>query len=202
MGLLNIIKRPKYGYTPEEMEKKLKEALVLREQKSPLEEAIEEAEREAPPRVVSAFIKKRPKTVPKIDPSEKSVFMVSDSFKLLPLFVINGTAVSGVLQKGMVAMFEGEAIEIKAIQEGLQKTQKLYRGNKGSLEIVTKMGLDIPANTPLVFVPKSALKKKPKRKRAKRRKKINPKETEVTLAVPRAIKIVPPVAVPVEIKRQ
>ncbi len=186
MGLLDFLKRPKYGYTPEEVQEKIKQSLVLREQKTPLEEAIEESEVNAAMEDKSVpWVGKPKKAVPNIPPHEKACFLVSNSFKLLPLFVINGRMQSGVLQKGMVAAYQGELICVKAIQEGLQKASRLYRGSRGSIEISTKIGLDIADGTLLEFVDKKNLKSKvsKRKKKRSRKKKINPKETEITLAV-------------------
>ncbi|MBS3061682.1 MAG: hypothetical protein J4215_03815 [Candidatus Diapherotrites archaeon] len=193
MGLLDFLKRPKYRYTPEEVEEKIRQSLVLKGEKTPLEEAIEESDLNT---AVSSDQKRKKKQLVPLA-GQKNRFLVSTSFKLLPLFVVNGKVLSGVLQKGMVAVYNGELISIKAIQEGLQKAQRLSSGSRGSVEIVAKIGLDIPDGTLLEFVPKDQLKKKPKRRKKARKKKINPKETEITLGIRKPPKV--PVSVSVAI---
>ncbi|MBU0635506.1 hypothetical protein KKE06_00600 [Candidatus Micrarchaeota archaeon] len=117
-------------------------------------------------------------------PSEKNVFFVESSFKLPPTFILNGYARSGEIKRNMRTTLNNETIMINSIQSAFKQVGKLGEGQKGSLEITTNIGLDVPDLSELEFSFKT---KKPKRKKRKKAKTKKSRKTPKTIPVPKPI---------------
>ncbi|GEM_PF-4518803 len=183
MGIFDFLKKPKYDYTPQEVEEKIRNATKLREPKTPLEEALEEthspeSENSDATQLIQTRGKKSAQSrILENESNEKNHFLVTESFKLHPLFILKGRVVTGQIHRGMVAHFKNEAIQVRGIQEGLQHAPRLSKNCLGSLEIQSNIGLHIPDGTVMEFKWKKDAKTKKSAKRKKRksskRKKTN-----------------------------
>lgn len=175
MGLLEWLKKPKYDLSPQEIEEKLQGAIIP-EHARKKEEAQEKAEKHEKLRKATKPQRKTPIVIP----GEKNIFFVESSFKLPPMFILNGYPRSGMIRRNMRAAFEEETILVKSVQSEFKRAGKLEAGQRGSIEITASLGLDIPENAELEFGYKTGKTKKTKRKLKRKKRKINAKSTEIT----------------------
>jgi hypothetical protein len=151
MGFLNWFKKPKYDRSKEEVDKIIEKAVI------PLH-----ARKTASPAA------RKPRVLPErkpvvVIPSEKNVFFVENSFKMTDLFILNGYVRSGRIRRNMRTVFNGEKLRIAGVQSNFKKAIQLLQGQRGSIEITTKTGFNLPDNTELEFRFNSKTKRKSRR---------------------------------------
>lgn len=166
MGILNWFKKTKYDRSKEEVEKIMERAVI------PIHARKQTTKTISPRKTTKPVFRPERKPVV-IIPSEKNVFFVENSFKMTELFILNGYVRSGSIKRNMSTVFNGETLRVEGVQSSFKKAGKLEEGQRGSLEINTKTGFNLPENTELEFSfkqkskrrvkkPKPAVPKKPK----------------------------------------
>lgn len=171
MAIIDLFKRPKYERNKQEVDDLLKDAVIPEHAKPKPEPKTSASTRKPKP-----VIERNPVV---IVPSDKNIFFVENSYKMMENFIINGYSRSGEIRRNMSARFGDEIIVVKGIQSAFKKTSKLIQGQRGSLEIITKTGFYLPDKTELEF----SFKPK-KRKHKKRTKPKSTRHTQVTPATP------------------
>ncbi len=115
-------------------------------------------------------------------PSQKNVFFVENSYKMTELFILNGYARSGSIKRNMSTVFNGEKLRIGGVQSSFKKASQLLQGQRGSIEITTRAGFNVPDNTELQFSFKTKAKRRAKKPRPAVPKKPKPLKPQPLLA--------------------
>ncbi len=175
MGILNWFKKPRYDRSREEVDKIIEKAVIPMHARPKIEKTL----------VVSKLAK--PRSVPErkpvvVIPSEKNVFFVENSYKMTELFILNGYARSGCIKRNMSTFFNGEKLRIGGVQSNFKKASQLLQGQRGSIEITTKTGFNVPDNTELPFSFKTKSKRRAKKPRPAVPKKPKPLKPQPVLA--------------------
>lgn len=153
MGILDLFKKTRYALKEDEVSQKMQNAVIPKKDASDIPRQKSNAKAAALP-VSNAFV-------------------VESSFKMPPLFVLIGTVRKGLVRKGMNAVFNCEKLSVKDLQFQFKKIRQLSVNQKGSLEVETRLGLEIPDGTELKFYLKKDFSRlvKPKKKKAKKASK-------------------------------
>ncbi len=176
MGILNWFKKPRYDRSKEEVDKIIEKAVIPVHARKKTEKT---AAIQVPVR--------KPRTVPErkpvvVIPSQKNVFFVENSYKMTELFILNGYARSGSIKRNMSTVFNGEKLRIGGLQSSFKKASQLLQGQRGSIEITTKAGFNVPDNTELQFSFKQKRRRRAKKPRPAVPKKPKPLKPQPVLA--------------------
>lgn len=178
MGILNWFKKPKYDRSKEEVERILEKAVIPVHARQKTEKKTL-APADAQVRKTRIMPERKPVVM---IPSEKNVFFVENSYKMTELFILNGYARSGRIKRNMSTVFNGEKLRIGGVQSSFKKTSQLFQGQRGSIEITTKAGFNVPDNTELEFSFKQKNRRKTKKPRPAVPKKPKPLKPQPVLS--------------------
>lgn len=175
MGILNWFKKPRYDRSREEVDKILEKAVIPMHARPKIEKIVAVSK---PPKLRS--VPERKPVV--VIPSQKNVFFVENSYKMTELFILNGYVRSGIVRRNMSTFFNGEKLRIGGVQANFKKASQLLQGERGSIEITTKAGFNVPDNTELPFSFKTKSRRRTKKPRPAVPKKPKPLKPHPVLA--------------------